>query len=134
MMRWFRRHMRHLMAGMAVMLILGWLVAPAIGRLAREAQPAVGAVKDTKITRQALEEAESVLRTMLTLRMLDPSNLFFMQYAQVNERNIVQVLAGSEHGRYLCQIGFSADIEFASQIDKYDVVPIFDGARIIASH
>jgi 2-phosphosulfolactate phosphatase len=55
------------------------------------------------------------------------------QYAQVNERNALEVLAGSEHGRYLKQIGFAADIEFASQIDEYDVVPIFDGARIIAS-
>ncbi len=42
----------------------------------------------------------------------------------------LKVLSESEHGRYLQSIGFSADLEFASQIGRYDVVPIFDGDRI----
>ncbi len=42
----------------------------------------------------------------------------------------LKVLSESEHGRYLQSIGFNADLEFASRIGRYDVVPIFDGDRI----
>jgi 2-phosphosulfolactate phosphatase len=56
-----------------------------------------------------------------------------MQFYEVNKTRTLDVLAGSEHGRYLQQIGFVADIEFASQIDRYNIVPIFDGTRIIRS-
>ena len=39
----------------------------------------------------------------------------------------LKVLSESEHGRYLQSIGFNADLEFASQVGSYDVVPVFDG-------
>lgn len=51
-------------------------------------------------------------------------------YAERNREKPLAVLTGSEHGRYLLDIGFAADLEFASQMDKYDTVPCFDGKRI----
>jgi phosphosulfolactate phosphohydrolase-like enzyme len=41
------------------------------------------------------------------------------------------VLTSSEHGRFLESIGFADDLVFASRIDLYDVVPVFDGNRVI---
>jgi 2-phosphosulfolactate phosphatase len=52
------------------------------------------------------------------------------EYSGTNRENPLSVFAATEHGRYLKDIGFAADIYFASQIDKYDVVPQFDGKRI----
>lgn len=43
----------------------------------------------------------------------------------------MEVLLGSEHGRYLESIGFAADIAFAARLDVYDAIPIFDGERIV---
>ena len=53
------------------------------------------------------------------------------EYARINREKPLAVLTDSEHGRYLLGTGFAADLEFASQIDKYDIVPCFDGKRII---
>jgi len=53
------------------------------------------------------------------------------EYSMMNLEEPLAIFAATEHGRYLKDIGFAADLEFASQIDKYDVVPRFDGKRII---
>ena len=55
------------------------------------------------------------------------------EYAAMNREKPLAVLSASEHGRYLESIGFAADLEYASQIDKYQVVPRFDGSRISIS-
>ncbi len=54
-------------------------------------------------------------------------------FAGGNEQRALEILMSSEHGRYLQSIGFSADIEFASQIDSYDIIPVFDGERIVVN-
>ena len=51
----------------------------------------------------------------------------------MNAENPLAVLAASEHGRYLESIGFADDLEYASRIDIYDIVPYYDGSRIIVS-
>ena len=51
--------------------------------------------------------------------------------AAANRGNGLGVLTSSEHGRFLESIGFGDDLIFASRIDPYDVVPVFDGKRII---
>ncbi len=56
-----------------------------------------------------------------------------LRFAMANVNNPAEVLSASEHGRQLRRIGFAADLEFASQIDKYQVVPVFDGAFIVTS-
>ncbi len=54
-----------------------------------------------------------------------------MQYHEANATRPLDVLASGEHGRYLREICFAADIEFAGRIDQYDIVPVFDGVRIV---
>jgi len=50
--------------------------------------------------------------------------------AAANRGNGLGVLTSSEHGRFLESSGFSDDLIFASRIDLYDVVPVFDGKRV----
>jgi len=64
---------------------------------------------------------------------LSDTTLLATEYAGINRDKPLAMLTASEHGRYLQEIGFAADLEFASQIDKYDIVPRFDGERIIIS-
>ena len=64
---------------------------------------------------------------------LSDATVSAVEYARINRKKPLAVLTGSEHGRYLVSIGFAADLEFASQIDKYDIAPYFDGKRIISS-
>jgi 2-phosphosulfolactate phosphatase len=44
--------------------------------------------------------------------------------------NIGQVVRESAHGRRLAELGFEADLEFCSRIDKYSSVPIVVDGRI----
>jgi 2-phosphosulfolactate phosphatase len=53
------------------------------------------------------------------------------QFAEANKDQPLSVLRNSEHGRYLESLGFTADIEFAAQLDRYSMVPVFDGERIL---
>ena len=50
-------------------------------------------------------------------------------FAAMNRHHALGVVASSEHGRYLQTIGFEDDLEFASRLDAYDIVPVFDGDR-----
>ncbi len=43
----------------------------------------------------------------------------------------LEVLTSSEHGVYLRSLGFAADLEFASRLDAFNAVPVFDGERIV---
>ena len=52
-------------------------------------------------------------------------------YAGTYRDTPLAVLTASEHGRYLQEIGFTADLEFASQIDMYDITPYFDVKRSV---
>ncbi|HEY48500.1 MAG TPA: 2-phosphosulfolactate phosphatase [Dehalococcoidia bacterium] len=51
-------------------------------------------------------------------------------FATAREGQRIDVLASSDHGRFLRSIGFESDLEFASELDFYDAVPIFDGERV----
>lgn len=52
------------------------------------------------------------------------------EFAAANQGRPLEVLAASEHGRYLQAIGFGEDLKFSSQLDVYSVVPVFDGTRV----
>ena len=52
-------------------------------------------------------------------------------FAKSKQGMSAEVLAASDHGRFLQSIGFFDDLEFASHIDKYQVVPVFDGERVV---
>ena len=53
------------------------------------------------------------------------------QFAEAHKDDPLNALRNSEHGRYLESLGFTADIEFAAQLDKYSMVPVFDGEYIV---
>ena len=53
--------------------------------------------------------------------------------AAANRGNGLGVLTASEHGRFLESIGFGDDLIFASRIDLYNVVPVFDGERVASA-
>jgi 2-phosphosulfolactate phosphatase len=52
-------------------------------------------------------------------------------FAAANRGHGLDVLSSSEHGRFLESIGFADDLIFASRIDLYSVVPVFDGERVV---
>jgi 2-phosphosulfolactate phosphatase len=51
--------------------------------------------------------------------------------AAANRGNGLGVLTSSEHGRFLESIGFSDDLIFASRVDLYNAVPVFNGKRVV---
>jgi len=62
---------------------------------------------------------------------LSDATISAAEYSRINREKPLAVLAASEHGRYLKSIGFAADLGYASQLDKYGIVPYFNGNRII---
>ncbi len=54
-------------------------------------------------------------------------------FAWSNQDKAQTVLSTCEHGRSILALGFEKDIEFASQVDKFNIAPIFDGEAITAS-
>ena len=55
-----------------------------------------------------------------------------VELATANQARPLEVLRSSPHGRYLLSLGFARDIEFASQIDSFTLVPIFNGTSVVA--
>jgi 2-phosphosulfolactate phosphatase len=53
-----------------------------------------------------------------------------MGYAAANAGKAEEVVATSDHGRFLLSLGFAADLGFCSQKDTHNVVPVFDGDHI----
>ncbi len=51
-------------------------------------------------------------------------------YALCQHTGALPILAASEHGRYLQNIGFSADLEFAAQVDACSILPVFQEGGI----
>lgn len=47
--------------------------------------------------------------------------------------HLLELMLNSFSGRYLRNKGLAADVEYASQIDLYDTVPVVDEGRIIAA-
>jgi 2-phosphosulfolactate phosphatase len=48
-----------------------------------------------------------------------------------NRAYSLEVLRSSEHGRFLESIGFADDLIFASRIDFYNIVPVFNGDLVV---
>lgn len=51
-------------------------------------------------------------------------------FAWSNKDKAFELLSNCEHGRTLPPLGFGKDIEFAAQVDKYDIAPVFNGKEI----
>ncbi len=52
-------------------------------------------------------------------------------FAEARQGQSLDVLTSSDHGRFLQSIGFAPDLEFASRLDVYDSVPVFDGESVV---
>lgn len=72
---------------------------------------------------------EGLLQAGITSQLGDGASIA-RGSAAGNDGRAFEVLTESEHGRYLQSIGFAADLEFACQMDVYDIVPAFDGERV----
>lgn len=51
-------------------------------------------------------------------------------FSAFNKDRALTVLNTSHHGQDLLKLGFKADLEFAAQVDKYQVTPVFAEDRI----
>ena len=51
-------------------------------------------------------------------------------FSALNKDSSLTVLKTSHHGQGLLKLGFKADLEFAAQVDKYQVTPVFAEDRI----
>ncbi len=45
--------------------------------------------------------------------------------------SLASALRNSDHGRYLVSLGFSADIDFAAQVDSIGLIPYWDNGRLV---
>jgi 2-phosphosulfolactate phosphatase len=45
---------------------------------------------------------------------------------QSQRGDLVQAVRNTQHGRFLCQAGFEADVEFCAKLDWTSLVPIYD--------
>lgn len=45
-------------------------------------------------------------------------------------RSVRKMLKGTDHGKYLIEIGFSKDIEFCAEVDSIPIVPVLSGTVI----
>jgi phosphosulfolactate phosphohydrolase-like enzyme len=43
-----------------------------------------------------------------------------------HQTNIISAVAGSEHGLYLPEVGFSDDVEYCSRLDICSTIPVYD--------
>ncbi len=49
---------------------------------------------------------------------------------EINEAFLKECISRCKTAKYLCKIGYKEDVEFVSQIDKYDDVPVLKGGVI----
>ena len=50
----------------------------------------------------------------------------------LNNSDIREVIENSLHGRYLKSIGYDRDVDYASQVDTFDTVPIYSDGKLFS--
>ncbi len=78
------------------------------------------------VDRIALDLRKHGIKTQLSDTASAASDL-----AAANRGHGLDVLSSSEHGRFLESLGFADDLIFASRIDFYNIVPVFNGDRVV---
>ncbi|MFO8006770.1 MAG: peptidyl-prolyl cis-trans isomerase, partial [Candidatus Brocadiia bacterium] len=81
---WFRRHMRELLVAVAVLLMVGWGLLPALRRMQREDGPSLGTIRGEEIRRPDVARAHDTLQLALRLGLMDPRTYMSMAYGGVN--------------------------------------------------
>ena len=64
------------------------------------------------------------------LDLNDAASLAWLLYRE-NKESISKAIEQGEHGRYLASIGFTRDVEMASEIDSIPVLPILKDGRLV---
>ncbi len=72
LMRWFRRHQRHLLAAVAVLLMIAWGILPAFMRMGPEADGLHGRIRGELVTHGEFEDAQMALNLLVDFQMMDP--------------------------------------------------------------
>jgi len=66
------------------------------------------------------------------LALSDATWLSLIAFTSVNAQDGLQTaLLKTDHGQYLCELGFQADVEYCSRVGIIDHVPVYTGGRII---
>jgi 2-phosphosulfolactate phosphatase len=86
--------------------------------------------EDTLCAGLLVQQIGRALRNNTEYALADSASIA-RAFADSNRGGEYNVLASSEHGRYLQGIGFASDLGFAAMLDKYDTVPVFDGRSIV---
>ena len=58
--------------------------------------------------------------------LTDAAQVASMLY-RLSSKDIRGALRGTDHGRYLCELGYEEDVDFCAQISRLDVVPFVCG-------
>ncbi|MEN8142298.1 MAG: 2-phosphosulfolactate phosphatase [Thermodesulfobacteriota bacterium] len=66
----------------------------------------------------------------VTSKLNDAASLARLLYRS-NQENVHDTIASGEHGQYLQEIGFEADLETASRVDSIDVLPVLTEGRLV---
>jgi 2-phosphosulfolactate phosphatase len=61
---------------------------------------------------------------------LDDASRAAVLLAEKHGAELVNMLKNTDHGWYLTAIGFTADLEYCGQLDKYQVVPEYKDGRV----
>lgn len=66
----------------------------------------------------------------LELKLNDSASVALLLYRD-NSESLKIAIAGGEHGRYLAELGFSTDVDVASEPDSIPVLPVLNDRRIV---
>ncbi len=66
------------------------------------------------------------------IELNDSAKLAALHY-NANRNRLLETIKESEHGKRLTGLGFSEDIVFTAQTDKFDISPRFEGGQIFLS-
>ncbi len=79
----------------------------------------------------AVEKVSNGLHEVGSAPQLGDAASVALAFASVNRDHSLNIVATSEHGRFLESIGFAADLEYSSQVDIHEVVPTFEGDMVV---
>lgn len=66
----------------------------------------------------------------IDMKLNDAASLALLLY-RTNSRSLSKTISQGEHGRYLAEIGFAADVALATDTDSIPVLPVLKERRIV---
>lgn len=88
--------------------------------------------EDTFCAGLGVQKVSRILSEKEIAPELGDSALIAAHFAWSNQDSALTVLRACEHGRSLLALGFDKDLEFAADIDKFAITPVFNGEEITA--